>query len=286
MSYIIFNGEQVASEDAAYLKNRAFAYGDGVFETIRAVNGKVVFLENHYARLIAGLKALKISVPAKFSLDSLRAELNSLLALNNLHRGARVRLTAFRDAEGYFLPRRNDLGYCIESVEYEPNEFSLNREGLAVDTFPEVKKQLNPLSSYKTLNSLIYILASIYRQEKNLDEALLLNTQDTIIEAAGSNIFIVKNGQLFTPSLADGCLGGTMRMNVINIALENGIKVFECPLTPQSLLNADEIFLTNAIHGVQWVGSYHMKRYYHKTSDFFINKLNELTSAFSSVQDR
>ena len=281
MKYILHNGSQVAEESVSLVNNRGFAYADGVFESIRAVNGKVVFLENHYARLVAGLKALKISVPAKFSVDALRAELNSLLAANNMHGGGRIRFTAFRDAEGYFLPRGNDLGYVATASELEFNEYVLNREGLAIDTYPELRKEINSFSNLKMLNSVLYVLASIYGNAKNLDEVLLLNPDGNIIEAASSNIFTVTNGSLYTPSLSDGCIGGTMRMTVINMALDQGMKVYECQLTPQNLLQADEIFLTNAIRGVQWVGSYQMKRYFHKTSDFFINKLNQITSATS-----
>ena len=84
---------------------------------------------------------------------------------------------------------------------------------------------------------------------------------------------------LYTPHLEDGCVGGTMRMQVINSALENEIKVYETSLTPQNLLAADEIFLTNAIKGIQWVGSYRTKRYFHKISDVLIERLNQKVSS-------
>ena len=86
----------------------------------------------------------------------------------------------------------------------------------------------------------------------------------------------MSNGVLYTPGLEEGCLAGTMRMQVINLALENGIKVYECNILPQNLLVADEIFLTNAINGVVWVSGYRTKRYFNNTARKLVNLLNEV----------
>ena len=89
-------------------------------------------------------------------------------------------------------------------------------------------------------------------------------SRGNIIESSSGNIFIVSNGVLYTPSLSDGCIGGVMRMQIINLAIANGIKVYECSLNPQNLLAADELFFTNASRGVQWVSAYRTKRYAHR----------------------
>jgi branched-subunit amino acid aminotransferase/4-amino-4-deoxychorismate lyase len=118
-------------------------------------------------------------------------------------------------------------------------------------------------------------MASLFAKEKSIDNALITNDKDVIIEAANSNIFIVSNGVLYTPPLEDGCLGGIMRMEVINAALRHDIKVYETSLRPQNLLVADELFLTNAIQGIQWVSSYRQKRYYNSLSQKLTRLLNE-----------
>lgn len=276
MDKISFNGKISNINDAAlFQNNRAFHYGDGVFESIKVINGKAVFVNNHFIRLSEGLKALQINIPEHLNAESLRNEINLLLEANKIKEGGRVRLTAYRNAEGFYTPRGNDLNYLIETRTYDFNEYILNREGLIVDTYNDIKKQITPLSTFKTLNCQLYIMAGIYALNKDLDDCLIMNGRGNIIESTNSNLFIVSNGILYTPSLADGCLGGTMRMNVINLALENNIKIYECTLTPQHLLAADEVFLSNAIKGVQWVSSYRMKRYFHKLADFFIQKLNQ-----------
>jgi branched-chain amino acid aminotransferase len=126
-------------------------------------------------------------------------------------------------------------------------------------------------------------MASLYARSKGLDDCLLQNYKLGIIEATSSNLFIVSNGVLYTPSLEDGCVGGIMRMQVINIALENQIKVYECNLNPQNLLAADEIFLTNAINGIQWVGSYRTKRYFNEMSRRMIGLLNDEVKSISKT---
>ena len=130
----------------------------------------------------------------------------------------------------------------------------------------DMKKQKNFLSNYKTKNGLMYVMAAIAAREKNLDDLLLSNEKGGILESSNSNLFVVSNGVLYTPSLDEGCLAGTMRMQVINLAIHHGIKVYECTILPQNLLAADEIFLTNAIRGISWVGGYRTKRYFNVIS--------------------
>ena len=156
----------------------------------------------------------------------------------------------------------------------EHNRFTLNEQGRNVDLCVEFKKDLNRLAVYKRIECQVYIQAALFAHEKGLDDALVQNYKGSIIEATSSNVFLVSNGVLYTSGLDEGPVAGTMRMNIINLALENGIKVYECTLTPQNLLAADELFLTNAIHGVQWVGSYRTKRYFNDISVRFCRLLN------------
>jgi branched-chain amino acid aminotransferase len=114
---------------------------------------------------------------------------------------------------------------------------------------------------------------------------LIQNNKFAIIESISSNIFIVSNGVLYTPSLTDGCIAGTMRMNIINIALDNKIKVYECTLNPQNLLAADEIFLTNAVKGIEWVVAYRTKRYYNDMSKKMIQLLNDAAKNYTGVKE-
>ncbi|MBL7900309.1 MAG: aminotransferase class IV [Crocinitomicaceae bacterium] len=151
----------------------------------------------------------------------------------------------------------------------------LNEAGYKVDQFEDMKKQINLLSSFKTKNGLLYIMAKLRARELGLDDLLIQNDRMGIIEGGSANLFIVSNGVLYTPGLDSGCLGGTMRMQIINIALAHNIKVYECNISPQNLLVADEVFLTNAIEGIIWVSSYRTKQYVNNMSRQLIEKLNE-----------
>ncbi len=281
---LIYNGEVLSESDAkGCYSNRAFKYGDGVFESIRLVSGRPCFTASHFSRLQEGLAALSIQLPVNFSSDSLESLIVSLAECRGITLGGRVRVTVFRDAGGFFRPEQDSSSYVITAEPIDDNEYRLNLEGISIDVYNDIRKPVSPLSPYKTLNNQIYLMAAMWARKCNLDDCVLTNYNHSIIEASSSNLFIVSNGVLYTPSVSDGCLGGVMRMQVINLALEHGLKVYECALTPQNLLVADEVFLTNAIAGIRWVGSYKTKRYFNTVSKRINDMINR--SVLSSVMD-
>ena len=176
---------------------------------------------------------------------------------------------------GTYSPESNEVEFFIEVFPMDTNSFKLNTRGVEVDIYMDLKKEKTPISNYKTKNGLIYVLAAISAKEKGLDDHLISNFSGGILESTAANLFVVSNGVLYTPGLEEGCLAGTMRMQVINLAIKNGIKVYECNILPQNLLVADEIFLTNAIQGVTWVSGYRTKRYFSNTARKIVDLLNE-----------
>ncbi|MCB9171079.1 MAG: aminotransferase class IV [Flavobacteriales bacterium] len=265
-NYVNLNGHLVpADRPVIPLDNRAYHYGDGLFESIRVVHGRPCFLEAHWMRLQEGCKLLRIDLPEGMGLDMLEAAIIELAERNGVT-GGRTRLTVFRDARGHYRPEGHKGAYSLEVVPIDGPVYELNPTGLAVDIYPDIRKPVNPLAVHKTLNCQYFIMAALWSAERGLDDCLLQNERGNIIESSSGNLFIVSNGVLYTPALADGCIGGVMRMQLINLALENGIKVYECPLNPQNLLAADELFFTNAVRGLRWVGMYRTKRYVHRLS--------------------
>ncbi len=274
MEYVFYRGEYVLRNQAVIqVDDRAHRFADGFFESIRIINGKAQFLENHFARVDATIKALKIQ-PSDFSFDLLSQHINGLLQRNEIFEGGRMRITFFRKAKGFYLPKGNDLDYFIEVEALPNNLFELNETGKIIDIYTEVKKDPNKYAGFKTLNAQLYVMASIFAEEKNWDDALIQNTKQAIIESTNSNLFLVSNGVFYTPSLTDGCIGGTMRMQIINLAVQSKLKVYECTMTPQTLLSADEVFLTNAIKGIEWVASYRTKPYQNGSSRKLLELLN------------
>lgn len=276
MLFVNNNGTILASENPhLHASSRAFLYGDGVFETIRIINGKPINLENHIKRLLKGAELIKLKTSSAFTPEYFYAKIVELCKMSHITEGGRCRLSFDRFEGGTYMPETNELSYFIDVAPYSSNKFALNQKGLEVDVYTDIKKNKSFLSNYKTKNGLLYVMTAIRAKELNLDDLLITNEKDDIIESSNSNLFVVSNGILYTPSLEDGCLAGTMRMQLINIALHNGIKVYESTILPQNLLMADEIFLTNAVSGIKWVSGYRTKRYFNSMSKKLILLLND-----------
>ncbi len=276
-AFVNMNGKILPGDGAVIpLDNRAFHYGDGVFETMRVVRGRACFLEAHWERMAKGLQLLQIEMPEGLDQEQLARMIGELSAQNGLPH-ARGRLTVFRDSPGHYRPEHNVGAFTLELFPVDRETYILNERGFTVDLYPDMRKPVNALSVYKTLGAQLYILASLWCIRHHLDNCLLQNDRGNIIEGYSGNIFIVSNGVLYTPPLSDGCLGGVMRMQLINTALENGIKVYESSLNPQNLLVADELFFTNVASGVQWVSTYRTKRYGHRMAlrlqDLLVKKM-------------
>ena len=273
MKKVCFNGEYVQIDDIQYKDlKRGFSFGDGAFETIKVINGKPVFLKHHLKRLNLAIEKLKLCPDQLFQLNVIESVIIDLLQLNEIYEGGFVRISIYRSGQGTYLPETNDLSYIIETNRLKENSYSTNKKGLKIGVYDDILKPLNILSPYKLANAQLYVLASIFFKENQLDDALIKNENGNIIETTNSNLFISSNGVLYTPALSEGCVGGIMRMQVINLAISNGMLVYENPIQLQHLLSADEIIITNSIKGIRWIGQYKDKRYY----NILANKLTDL----------
>jgi branched-chain amino acid aminotransferase len=174
-----------------------------------------------------------------------------------------------------YTPTDNSISYLIETSVLDNAHYVLNRKGLKIGIYDKLRKSYNIVSRYKTGNSLPFILASNYRKSMNLDDCLLLNERGNIVESISSNLFLIKDGVLMTPSIENGCVSGIMREQIIEIAANLNLTVFDdCNINHEHILNADEIFLTNAIIGIQWVVAYQERRYFNKTAKLLVEELN------------
>ena len=275
--YYLLNGDiTTVSELPNSMFNRGFLYADGFFETVRISNGIPQNIDLHWNRITASLAAHRIQNQQYLTAQILFDALRNLCIRNGINKGGRVRITFFRDGGGRYRPESNGVAWLATSESLPDNEWSSAGNGLRIDVFDDMKKLVGPLSNFKNLNSGLYIQAALWAAENELDDALIQNHQSNIIESSHSNLFLVSNRVLFTPGLDSGPVGGVMRASVINAALSNGFKVYECNITPKEMLEADEIFLTNTIRGIQWVASYKTKRYFHETAKKLTNIMNDL----------
>lgn len=278
-NYIWYNGDILdGNNNVISISNRSFRYGDGLFETIHAFGTQGRNLKFHMSRLIRSMDLLHIDVPTYLDEAMLSKEITRLLNKNRFFGSTRVRVTVFRDSPGLYTPDSNLAGIIIEATPLEKKMYELNPRGYIVDIYPDIRKPLNPLSSIKSCNSLLYILAGIYRHDNRLSDCLLINELDRIVEGISSNVFIVKGDSLFTPAVAEGCIPGVMREVILKAAPKIGLKVFNNIAIPiQKLLDCDEIFLTNTIDGIRWVVAFRQQRYFSKVSRLLIDEVNRFT---------
>lgn len=256
------------------MDSRAFLYADGIFETLRCKDGLPLFLDAHHQRIREGLKAHRIHAPLGFTPASIRQDIQTLLEAEGITGGARIRMTLSRKGAGYYTPEDSGLDVLMTASALDTNDYVLNEKGLSTDIYPEMKCTPNHLSRFKNIASSLYVQSGIWAKDNGLGTALIQNDRMGIIESTASNLFLVSNGVLYTPGLDSGATAGVLRAQIINLAIGAGMKVYECNLTPQNLLVADEVFLTNVVRGLQWVGSYRTKRYFNTATGELVRLLN------------
>ncbi len=255
--------------------NRLLRYGDGFFESIRAEMTKALWWESHYQRIKESALALGMDLARLPDSAALHEEIAKLLIKNNHQASARVRLTVYRGGGGLYKAETDTPGFFIESDSLEGPGYDINPRGLLVDVFSEVPKPINALSGFKTANALIYVLAANHARKSGLDDCLLLNADGFLAEACSSNLFMVMDGKILTPGPDQGCVMGIMRRQILRILARHKQEVEEVPLHPTDLEYASEVFITNAVKGVQWIGGYKSKRYFNQVSKQLLVWLNE-----------
>lgn len=270
---INFNGT-LQDNSALYIEtNRGFLFGDAVFETVKIVNSKIVFLEEHYLRLMASMRICRMEIPMLLTMEYFEEQIVSLLqALKIVN--ARVRFTVFRDSEGYYTPNSNDVKFVIMANELNNKFYSFSNEPYEVELFKDFHLSKHLLSTIKTNNKMIHTLAGIFAKENDYQNCLLINEDKNIVEAIQANIFMKMGDVISTPPISEGCQNGILRKQIIKLISKNtNIKFEEKPISPFDLQKADELFLTNVIIGIQPITKYRKKMY---VNDFATQLLEEL----------
>ncbi len=240
---------------------RATMYGDAVFETIRMRDNKLLFVEDHYFRLMASMRILRMPIPMEFTPEFFVDEANRLAEEVAVTDG-RLRLQVVRKSEGKYTPdENNECVWWMELEELSTQDYTWTSKGLKVDLFKDHYIQPGLLSTLKSSNALPYVLAGIFAKENGFDAMLLVNDKKMLVEANAANVFVLKDNILKTAPLEDGPLRGVFRKNLIGWAKEIGLEIKEESINPFELQKADEIWLTNTISGVQWVEKYRKRTY-------------------------
>ena len=275
-----YNGniKDLSSDD---FNNRGFLYGDSVFETIKIIDNKIIFWEEHYLRLMSSMRILRIEIPNNYTPEFFEKEIIKTNLKTDSSFSGRVRLTIYRGGSGLYLPNNNFPIFVINSNKTNEKLFKIDRDVYKVDLFKDYQIQSNLISNLKTNNRVINVIGSIYAQENELDNCVLLNDNKLVTEFLNGNIFIVNDNVIKTPTISTGCLNGVMRKKIIELIKKvPAYKIQEKDFSPYELVSSDEIWVTNSISGIIPVTEYRRKSFSNNIGTIIINYFNKQFTEF------
>lgn len=237
---VFFNGRFIAEDEARVsVLAPGFLYGWGLFETMRSCRNNIVYLQGHLERIKDSCKLMEMRF--YYPLGKLKKIIQETVKINGF-KDSYVRLTLWKSISG--------TGILVMAKKYQSYPPLKYRQGFYACISSYKQNENSLLSHLKTTSYLLYQLAYLEAKNKGYNEAIMLNQRGYITEGARSNIFLVKNREIFTPGLECGCLKGITRKVVFDFAKRYGIKIHEGNFTLQDLYQADEAFLTNSLMGV------------------------------------
>ena len=272
-----FNGELLhKNTDFLNENNRGVQLGDAVFEELRVINGDVIFLEDHYLRLMSSMRILRMEIPMNFTMEFMEEEILKLISEDGLRETKQIKFTVYRNtSDNNFSKSDNSISYFITSTTLINPFFVLDDKAYEVELFKDFYKNSSMLSNLDTNNKILNVVGSIYAQENDYQDCLLLNERKQVIEALNGNVFIVKDNQVKTPPITDGCVNSVIRKKIIDIVSKlNEVEFLEESLSPFELQKADELFIANNVNGLVSITKYRKKDFVNTTAKSLIGKLN------------
>lgn len=270
-----FNGNIQDNSGILVENNRGFLFGDSIFETIKVLPNQILYLEDHYFRLMASMRICRMEIPMNFTMEFMESEIFKLIQALPFAKAYRIRFSVFRIGNGYYTPDSREVKFIINGSALENSIYEINPSEYEIELFKDahITKQL--FSTLKSNNKMIQVVGSIFAKENDYQNCLLLNDEKNVVEALQSNVFMKIGNRLITPPLSDGCLNGIMRKQILEIAKKiDGLIVEESSISPFDLQKADELFLTNTIIGIQPITKYRKKTFTIEISNEILKRLN------------
>lgn len=274
---INYNETLLQENSVLSIKNRGFAFGDAIFETIKSTSTSLLFFEDHYFRLMASLRIMRMEIPMNYTMAFFEKQIQLTLKANQLHNvPARVKVTVFREGAGRYTPETNDVSFVITVSSLTDDAYCVKADFYQVDLYKDHYVSPSLLSTLKTNNKALNVIGSIYAKENKLNNCLLINTNKHVVEALNGNLFLVKDQVIKTPPLTDGCLKGVMRTQILNVVNKlPGYQIIEASIAAFELQKADELFITNVIQGIQPITNYRKKEFTNEVACLLLDKLNK-----------
>lgn len=271
---INYNGKIIEGTQPNLL-NRGFLYGDCVFETIKVIDNKIIFWEDHYLRLMSSLRIIRVEIPINYTSEFFESQIENTFNKLSSNFSGRIRLSVYRSGGGLYSPNSMLPNFLIHVKSDSNNLFKISEANYKVDLFKDYYMNNDLLSNLKTNNKVINVLAGIFAKENELDNCILLNHKKNVVEFYNGNLFFVKNNNIKTPPLSSGCLKGILRKKILSFSkLFPDISITEEDLSPFELLSADEIWMTNAISGIVPVTNYRKKMFSNVLAKRFLETIN------------
>lgn len=275
MNFLNFNGKLIdAASPVIGAENRGLRYGDGLFETFKFTNNQLLLFDEHIARLFKGMTSLQIEIPKHFTPEKIHEQVIQLVKKNRQQK-ARIRLMVVRGNGGLYDAENNNPLYMIQSWELPGTNGMLNVNGLQLCIYHDARKMADQFSNVKHNNYLPYFMGALEAKNKKCNDAIILNNFGRVCDSTIANIFIIRNGSVFTPALSEGCIAGIMRKFILTKLKETGIVVTETTISPEEMLAADEVFLTNSIYNIRWVAGIENKSYDNTITTGIITQLQQ-----------
>lgn len=245
MKYFSKNGHLFPESESL---DRVSKYGDAVFETIAIIQGKPVWFDAHFYRLLKASRFIQLDLPEYWSEKWLESQILDLLQINQISHG-KVRIQVQRDGKGTFIPETDDASTIIECFADEKVWKQASKHSVGI--FDSVHIHRNSLSDFKTCNALPYVLAARFAQKNQWDDAILLGQDSVIAECSSSNLFAVIQDEWFTPNLSTGCLPGIYRQKLISYLQKNQIRISENVWDIQWLKSeVQELYSVSSVQGI------------------------------------
>lgn len=276
-----FNGDLVPA-DAHFLnhRNRGLLFGDALTETLRHTGEAILFWEEHYFRLMASMRQLRMEIPMTFTLEFLEAEVSKTLTAGGLAgKPALAEIIVFRKDGTDLLPNSLESSFIIRATELSTSGFTPVEGPVRADLFRDYYIQADGLARLAHNNRIVQVLAGIYARENDLETCLLLNHRKEIAEGLHGTLFLRTGSALKTPPLHSGCTGSVLRDHLLKQSWqESPFELTEGEISPFELQQADELFLLHIKHGVMPITQYRKAAYSSEAAHFTADLLNSRIS--------
>lgn len=273
-----YNGETHKENSLLFNhQNRVFTYGDALVERLRVVHGKLVFWEDHYFRLMASMRILRMQIPLEFTMEFLEQEIHKIVPEDDSKDAYEIYLHVFRNATAGESPVKAQVSFLIYGNRLETPFFKHSQDNFTVEIFKDFYVNPGLFSSLHRLDQTLEIVAGIFAEDNGYHDCFLVNSNKYVVGTTKGNLFLVANKQIKSPPLVDGAKNGILRKKVIEIFQKwEDFEIEESSISPFELQKADELFIVDELAGVQSISNYRKKEYKFDVARSLVGRINAL----------